>query len=471
MPEKKDYKGPATRSGIKPAGEKRGAGLFSILFLVAATVSLYYFYLNYLSAKTENEALAPVQSRQASKESSIEFKEPQQPIAAASNVSDSEAKAEAAFKEGNFYKAIILLKEALRDSPDSEAVKSALARSLNRAALNEYKGGNFQRSKELLLEAIDISKEQAYMENLANAQIKLHDLRGAAVTLEGISANGASRGVLKSIYVQLGNENNRSGNTAEALDFYEKAASIDPGDVSLRSTIANLKGEGDFESRMGKKSATHFLVRFEGGENATAGHLIGLLLEEAYIKVGSDLNFYPDDRIEALLYSRESFRDITRSPSWAGAIFDGRIKIPAGGITEKTSELEKVIFHEYTHAVVRRLSNGRAPTWLNEGMAQYEEGRSSAQYREQLKEAASGDKLKLRYLEGSFMGLSSSGAQAAYLVSLSATEYMIREFGVSSVRRVFEGLAKGQSLDGAMQSAIYMSYDEFEKSWTESLKR
>src|SRR3989304_2382962 len=219
---------------------------------------------------------------------------------------------------------------------------------------------------------------------------------------------------------------------------------------------------------MGTRDGSRFLVKVDGGENAVAGHLIGLLLEEAYIKVGSDLDLRPEGRVEALLYTRERFRDITRSPSWAGAIYDGRIKIPAGGITEKTSELEKVVFHEYTHAVVRDASKGRAPVWLNEGIAQYEEGRSSSEYARILSEIAGTGKVRLRVLEGSFMGLRSEQAQIAYLLSLSATEYIIREFGLFSVRNILENLGKGMGMDEAVSTALGLSYADMERSWLAS---
>lgn len=250
----------------------------------------------------------------------------------------------------------------------------------------------------------------------------------------------------------------------------EPVRTVEPATVARASAEPEPADEEDpFEARMGRREGGHFLVKFEGGENSVAGHLIGLLLEEAYLKVGSDLGHYPEERIEALLYSREAFRDITRSPAWAGAIYDGRIKLPAGGITEKTSALEKVIYHEYTHAVVKELSRGRAPVWLNEGIAQYEEGQSTAPYARALSGLASKGRLRLRPLEGSFMRLRAQEAQAAYILSLSAAEYIIREFGLFSVRSILERLGEGMSIDEAVSASLGISYEDLEKRWAASL--
>lgn len=243
----------------------------------------------------------------------------------------------------------------------------------------------------------------------------------------------------------------------------------EPSPVDNGPTLAAPEQEDPFEAGMGRREGGHFLVKFEGGQNAVTGHLIGLLLEEAYFKIGSDLGHYPEQRIEALLYSKEAFRDITRSPSWAGAIYDGRIKLPVGGLTGKTSMLEEVIFHEYTHAVVRELSGGNAPVWLNEGLAQYEEGKSAAPYARVLSGLASKGNFRLRPLEGSFMGLNPQEAEAAYLLSLSATGYIIKEFGLFSVRSILEKLGEGMELQEAISASLGVSYDELEKDWAASV--
>ena len=69
------------------------------------------------------------------------------------------------------------------------------------------------------------------------------------------------------------------------------------------------------------------------------------------------------------------------------------------------------------------------------------------------------------------MRLDPRSAELAYLISLSATRYIIREFGVFSVKRILENLGEGMTVDSAMRASIYMGYDDVEKSWLDSLKR
>jgi hypothetical protein len=219
------------------------------------------------------------------------------------------------------------------------------------------------------------------------------------------------------------------------------------------------------------KRGGHFHVVFYGSENSVAAHVISLVLEEAYRKVGADLLYWPTDSIGAVLYPEKDFFDITRSPSWVGAIYDGKIKMPAGGLVERTGELERVIFHEYTHALVYRLSRGRAPAWLNEGLAQYEEGARRPGFSAAVKALVAEGGMPLDSLGRSFMNLPPEKAAKAYTLSLSVTAFIIDEFGFSSLKRILTGLGRGLDADAALRAAIFLSYKDLEQSWRAQVSR
>lgn len=464
---------PFSSSFKRPLSSERGGGVFLAILLILLIAASVLYYHKRIKAQSAPLATSVEQTRELTGREigQAALKADEGPLISSDAVSASGAAlstAAAAYREGDYSKAAGILRSALKQDP-TEEVRVALGKSLNKLALAKYDSGDYASAKDLLSEAVETTDDAVYMENLGNVHLKLKDYKAAAALFEQTRSPG-SRRTLFGIYTHLGGQSYMAGDLKAAIDYYEKGLEIEPSDSSVKAALARLKQEYSVEGRMDVSDNRHFLVKFDGGENAISGHLIGLLLEEAYEKVGSDLNFYPDDRIEALLYSRENFRDVTRSPSWAGAIYDGRIKVPAGGVTEKTELLEKVIFHEYTHAVVHRLSGGRAPTWLNEGIAQYEEGQTSSDYSSVLRGFAATGKVRLRGFEGSFMGLNAQGAQAAYLLSLSSTEYIIREFGVFTVRRILENLGSGMSLDEAVSSATYLSYEDLEKSWLNSLR-
>jgi len=473
--------GPGSRTAQLTGQDGKVVGtVLAVLLLLTVPTALYYYYSR--TKITKVEVKGPPEAKEVEVDSLRYNVAPERPGATASaapgaastlthpeSLDGDQKRALEAVQAGDYEKAAGFFREALKEKPGSVDLKKALAASLARAAQAAASSGDYIKAKGLLTEAATLSEDTAYLKGLANIQISLDDLTGAAKTLSALSGDPKAKAALVKIYAELGNRSLNAGQREEAIKYYSSALALDPSDSSVSAALARLGKDSAFEGKMGRNDGAHFVIRFDGGENATAGYLIGILLEEAYAKVGSDLNFYPDGKVEALLYSRENFRDITRSPSWAGAIFDGRIKIPAGGVYEKTAELEKAVFHEYTHALVRKLSKGRAPTWLNEGLAQYEEGRDTDGYRDYLKNVASTGRLRLKYLEGSFMRLDSRSAALAYLISLSATRYMIREFGIFSVKRLLEKLGEGLTLDAAMRESVYMGYEDFEKSWVESL--
>ena len=449
----------------KPLAGPPGRAALVLIAILSLLILFVLFQRNRIVKEPSNSVLQEEYAAVAPEE---EAEQEATPVQVAINITESPAGE--AIKRGDLEAAEEILRHELLDRPGDENTRSALAGVLNARALSAERSGNLDAAIGLLQEADTLSDDATIVKNLAAMLTRSGDMERAAEALEAIPNDPEARNHLKRIYRNMGRERYARGDIAGASEFLGKALEIDPSDAELKRELARADGERSTEESMGTRDGSRFLVKFDGGENAVAGHLIGLLLEEAYIKVGSDLDLRPEGRVEALLYTRERFRDITRSPSWAGAIYDGRIKIPAGGITEKTSELEKVVFHEYTHAVVRDASKGRAPVWLNEGIAQYEEGRSSAEYSRLLSDVAGTGKVRLRALEGSFMGLKSDQAQIAYLLSLSATEYIIREFGLFSVRNILENLGKGMGMDEAISTALGLSYADLERSWLASLR-
>lgn len=474
--------GPVSPRHIRRAvygGERGGSVIYLLvaILIISATVFVYY---TKQARERQGQGQATSEPVPGPREPSDVIGQAQEiKIAVKSETGDpldaEIVQATDAANAGEYGRAERQLRDLMRLHPGSARAAEALATVLNNAATQLSNKGRHTEARDYLKEAWKISDNVIIARNLAQEQIKLNDMAGAAHTLEQVEGDPAARQTLAWVYYQLAGAALDENRKDEALKYYELLAALQPDDVKLRDFIAGLKAETTADNGMGSADGANFIVRYEGGENAVTGHVIGLLLEEAYHKVGSDLNFYPEDRIEAVLYMRENFHDVTGSPSWAGALYDGRIKVPAGGVTDRSELLEKVLFHEYTHAVVHRLSGARAPVWLNEGLAQIEEGKDDSAEKEALKQFAiaardkKGGSNVLRRLEGSFMGLSADKAAWAYLLSLSSTRYMTREFGVFSARSVLENLRDGKGMDEALNNALSISYDNFCDAWLTSL--
>jgi Tfp pilus assembly protein PilF len=272
-------------------------------------------------------------------------------------------------------------------------------------------------------------------------------------------------------YQFLGELAYRKDDLEAAATYWEKAVQLNPSAAGLRARMERVKKEHEAEKDFNRDATSHFSVKYDGREKIEAGRIVLRVLERAYGDVGRALSYYPDREIPVILYSGKQFQEVTDAPGWSSGIFDGKIRIPIGGIEQETPGLKRILYHEYTHAVVHAITP-RCPTWLNEGLAQYFEGREPGRReRESLGKLSRAGKLPaLADLEGSFLGLNGDQALYAYLFSLSSVRHMIDEYGIYRVKAVLDELAAGADAEKAISNGLTLSYEEFERGWKKSLE-
>jgi hypothetical protein len=244
-----------------------------------------------------------------------------------------------------------------------------------------------------------------------------------------------------------------------AIGVYELALARAPGDARLTARLETWRREAAVQDTFSTRVATHFTILFEGPQDQPLGARVSELLEAIYWQVGTALGAYPANILTVVLYSKEQFRDITQSPSWAGGLYDGRIRVPvAGRIDEK--DLKRVLTHEFTHAVVRSLAPRGVPQWLNEGLAVLMERGGAA-----APAMPDGTVPPLARLEGSFAGLSPDEARMAYATSAAAAQALLDRAGPMVIVNLLTNLGNGMRFDEAFERAALMPYREFQQNW------
>jgi tetratricopeptide (TPR) repeat protein len=346
--------------------------------------------------------------------------------------------------------------------------QNAYARSM-RTGSEQMKAGDYQAARDSFEQALEHndSASEGHL-GLGIAYFHLRDDRYAEMELsKALELNPKE----SKAYQFLGELYYRKDDLETAVSYWEKAVELNPSVTDLRARLDRIRKENKAEKDFNRDVTSHFLTKYEGREKIEAGRIVLRILEDAYSEVGRSLSYYPEQEIQVILYSGQQFKEVTEAPGWSGGLFDGKIRLPIGGIEKETPGLRSLLFHEYTHAVVRAITL-RCPTWLNEGLAQYFEGRQiDSHQQEALKKFAQAGKLPLlTNLEGSFTGLGTSQAQAAYLFSLSSVRYMIDSFGMYRVKDVLDGLARGADTGKAISSGIMVSYEEFQRGWQRSLE-
>ena len=262
-----------------------------------------------------------------------------------------------------------------------------------------------------------------------------------------------------------------SDHTPDAIRSWKKSLQLRP-DATVSQYLARAERESTAESDFSQNESSHFNLHFEGKETSE-GFRRDLLatLESEYDDLVRDLGYSPRNTIAVTLYTQQAFFDVTRAPTWTGALNDGKLRIPISGITSVTPELARILKHELTHSFVSQMSAGRCPTWLNEGIAQIEEGKSSASFGRPLAQLfAAGNEIPYNVLEGSFMSFSTLEATVAYAESLATTEYIRDTYGMSEIPRILERLSQGSSTESALRSTIHSDYRQLHDEMARWLK-
>jgi tetratricopeptide (TPR) repeat protein len=364
---------------------------------------------------------------------------------------------------GSFDEAIEKFSEAVALSPSEEIIKSNLAGAYLASGWNFLRAKAYETALEQFGRSLNLKPTSAAYKGSGLALLETGKRSEALADIENSILLDKGDPHAHTLMGSLLYEMNR---LEEAEMHFESALEINPENTRATAFLKKIKREAVEDSFDGKESS-NFYVKYEGLENAETGHLLLMVLEEAYYKVGADIGLYPERPVTVILYTNRQFSDVTRSPAWAGGLYDGKIRLPSGGISQKTDELIRVAYHEYTHALVHQATGGNCPTWLNEGLAQLEEGADISRAKNFMQRM--GGPVPLGQLEGSFMQLDTSTAQRAYATSLLAVDYIASEYSLAHIKNILELLGEGETISGAIRSALYLSYSDVEKSFRDSL--
>lgn len=262
--------------------------------------------------------------------------------------------------------------------------------------------------------------------------------------------------------LQLGMVARRQGDFQEAIRQFEIVAAEDPGNADVRETLDRWKRERELHERMRLEVGDFFTVSFEGPEDAELAAQALESLNKAYWRICDVFGTFPPKSVPVVLYTRDQFRDVTRSPQWAAAAYDGIIRVPMRGAGEKGEDLDRVLAHEFSHALIRSLAARNLPTWLNEGLASVLESDDLGWANRTV--AKVGKMPSLRRLAAPFAKLSGGEAQFAYAASAVAARRLLDEAGGAAIANLLRDLGEGIDFETAFLHRIQKSLADFEGS-------
>ncbi|MGH7344410.1 MAG: tetratricopeptide repeat protein [Candidatus Rokuibacteriota bacterium] len=257
----------------------------------------------------------------------------------------------------------------------------------------------------------------------------------------------------------LAHLHDRRDDPAQAVVNLRAVLEREPANEAARRLLDKVERAWRAEAGFQRDVTPRFVVKYRDSLDADARREIVAHLEAAAARVGRTLAHLPHQRTTVVLYDHHEFRDVTRVHAWAAGLFDGKIRLPVGRVRPSAHELERLAVHEYAHAAIHELARGRAPRWLQEGLAQVLEGaeadpilRAPAGLTLAGVEALAGDSDPLR-------------ARAGYDIALWIVRDLHDRGGIEPLRELLARLGAGETMAEAMPRVYGLRLTELESQW------
>ena len=200
-------------------------------------------------------------------------------------------------------------------------------------------------------------------------------------------------------------------------------------------------------------------------------------LEQAYNEVSYQLNCFPKNKISVVFYPVKEFHEHWKLPHRVRGYYDGKLRIPYADDKTPFETLKPMIKHELTHAFVSGMTQKHIPQWLNEGLAQWVEGKKIdvkskdalviCQIAKQLPDLAHLDNA----LSSQRNPFNDTGMTLAYMKSFSVTEYLIEENGLWSIMQFIRERDAGIPPAELFRKYFHKRPGEIEDDWIRWLER
>jgi len=328
------------------------------------------------------------------------------------------------------------------------------------AGKHEFDHGNLSKARAYLDSALRFDRENPSALNYYSVLLAKTGHASEALTYaeRAVRASPNSPDSLTILgYVQYSADRDR-----DAIRTWKRSLELRP-DPMVQSYLAKAERDASAQAGYSEKESSHFTLHYEGEQTSESLRTQLLAtLDSEYDDLVRELGIEPRNSIPVILYTRQTFFDVTNAPSWSGAINDGKLRIPVQGVSSVTPELSRVLKHELAHSFIAQLSAGRCPQWLNEGIAQLVEPKPLANGSRLAELYRAQQEIPLNAMEGSFVNLSSSQAVLAYAESLAAAQYINETYGISDLQRILQELGRGTSTEAALRVTLHSGYGDLE---------
>jgi hypothetical protein len=259
-----------------------------------------------------------------------------------------------------------------------------------------------------------------------------------------------------------------------AFDDADRAAAIADSQLSFL-VIPSMRPRIAMERRLAEDFATietdHFLIRYPPMGDPEIARTMGQVLETEISILAPWIPWKPaaTERIEVHLLQFHDFMEHYSIGGTAIASFDGALRLPLAEVREIPPLVHEILVHELAHALLDGATRGRAPAWLQEGLAQHLE---PAQHASNLLPdyTRSNRRIAVPLIEAVFGGRPRPDLVAvAYDESLWVARYIEHRWGREGFHRLIQSFAREPSPELGLEQALGVTFaalDEQTWNWT-----
>ncbi len=355
-------------------------------------------------------------------------------------------------------------KQAAMDYPGEPYLREYVAAAYLLLAGKEIRSRRFQEALKLVGEAERWtleSSQTATMRAVVYSELQSWELAERwARTALGYGA----RGNAAEMHHILGKAYYFREEMDKAIEEFQLALSL-KDDPAIRQSLEKASLEARTARGFDQKRLSHFIVSYEGESTESTGRMVLDSLERSRAALISQLGYEPEEPVVVILYSRRSYREMG-GPHWSAGLFDGKIRMPVGGLYQLDEQIRSTLHHELVHAFIHARAGEGAPRWLHEGVAEYMEGTR----------AADGGSLLAQVLAdgNSFehcLPTSQCDVRIFYPAAVSLVDYLIQMRGVGGIRDVLSALGEGNDIDQSLRRVVGKEEAALIREWEHFVSR
>jgi predicted negative regulator of RcsB-dependent stress response len=373
------------------------------------------------------------------------------------------------------WEIMLRAEEDYKRHPSSDSYQSQYATAINNYAVVLVHDGKVDQAITQFERAIALAPQDTALTNnlssllyqSAAQHVNKRQPRKATKLLEGaLRYNPAN---VKALLLQ-GDIYYDKQQLKKAERVWKKAALLAPENPTIQQQLLRVTQDRSVEDSFRRLPQSRFNIRYSRELPASAETTLREILSEAYQAIGRDFRHYAKQRITVLLYTREEFHERRQDlPEWIGGQYDGKIRLPLT-TTHVDPEFKRSVWHEYTHAVIHELGQGRCPVWLNEGLAEYEGNKQKRRPYVYLSEyIKSGKEVPFVLLIqgfGQYQDLES--ATLAYEFASSVVAFLADRYGAWHFKRLIKALGEGEAFPDAFHREYHLKVPEqLMRKWRE----